>query len=405
MNKAKKESFIRRLKALGSTAVVLAGIGTTTFFGISSAYTHNQKKYSQILQDADSCDINLEVANNLAKQIYCNTIFRLKMNEESPVIVKCADNLTQKEVDMIEQITEYYNFIFSTINKNYKFEVKKEGEEIPFNSTIITYKNKNIKETALGETLPFPFLGGTGNNFIANATIFIDWNKIKDEDDAVIYHVLFHEFTHILGLGDVYYQGYHKNSSSINIETIMNTDNLNTGINYLYPNDYAILQALYSNEYKKHDSYADAVEVVNKKIDTYTKLFYQNYSKYLKEKLDVAKDLSISKFLKEEISWISQNSNYYKIKLYDNRTCELIITDKNGRILEKSNGKWLLNNGILHIRQLQIENANNYLSSYNENLKMNLQLSVYINENGSVGIYDGFNSWSNIQLNHATKPR
>ena len=37
--------------------------------------------------------------------------------------------------------------------------------------------------------------------------------------------------------------------------------------NILYPNDYAILQALYSNEYKKHNNYEDAVKVVNEKIE------------------------------------------------------------------------------------------------------------------------------------------
>ena len=54
-------------------------------------------------------------------------------------------------------------------------------------------------------------------------------------------------------------------------------------VNQLYPNDYAILQALYSNEYKKCNDYDEAVSIVKEKIQKYTESFYKYYSKHLKE--------------------------------------------------------------------------------------------------------------------------
>jgi len=318
--------------------------------------------------------------------------------------------LDQKEIAMIEAIVEYYNWIFSTINRNYSFEVKKENEEIPADATIVSFENDALESRVHGRMNPVVFSGGSGNNFINSARIVVDWEKIKTEEDAYIYYVLFHEFTHVLGLGDVYYQGDFKNTQRVELETIMNLENSRRGMNCLYPNDYAVLQALYSNEYNLTKNYEEAVNKVKGKIEEYTKIFYKKYGRYLKEKCGATSKMC-EKDVGSKIKWVRENggkTKWYEIELKKDGKCVFAIKDREGNKLETSEAEYIFVDNVLHIRGIMLENANNYDEySFSKDLKMKLLLSIYKDEFGELWAYDGMQYWTGVsmttQINIKTK--
>lgn len=233
--------------------------------------------------------------------------------------------------------------------------------------------------------------GENGEYYINRAKIDLDWEQIKDESDAFVYSVILHEFTHILGFNDVYYNSENKNTHIIDYTTVINTYT-DKKINCLYPNDYAVLQALYSNEYKKHDDYSEAIRIVNDKIESYTLSFYQYYSEFLTKNNAATNKMKISD-LKENIEWNEyfEDGTYNKIsiKFTKDGTCKFVIKNEKEEILEETNAEYLFENGFLFIRNIMINNSKNYNQNYDESLSMKLMLSIYVDENGIYVINDG----------------
>ena len=217
----------------------------------------------------------------------------------------------------------------------------------------------------------------------------MDWEDIKDYDDLFIFGVFLHEFGHSLGLGDVYYEGEDKLVDHLDMTTVMQRSGF---MNYaFFPNDYAILQALYSNEYKKHDNYEDAVKVVNEKIEKYTKSFYSYYANFLKGKITVKEDLKETD-IPRQLNWVGEynSNNYlnYSLTLKENNKCDFVIKDKNGKVLEECEGETIFVDGMLFVKRLLIKKASNYSGLYEGDLGMKLTFALYKNGSGNLEISD-----------------
>lgn len=378
----------------------LAGALIVGVSGIVSAitlhcYNYNkniiktQKPYYQIEMDAEALGADMEVALNKSKFYGLDKYIRLKMDEDKPVIVEYQEDMEQREIDIIKKVVEYYNKVFQTINENYKFEVKEDGQKIPKEYTSISFVNVDKPGRVVGESIARDDIRvGAGEWIVNKAEIQLDWEAIKDKEDAYIYGVALHEFSHAIGLGDVYINSYNQ----IDRSTVMHVDTWGD-INHLFPNDYAILQSLYSNEYKKNSTYEDAIKTVNEKIERYTNSFYKFYAKHLQEN-GIATNKMQEGEIPHNITWCNfkenKGMNFYELNINGNK-CEFILKDENGNCLQKSQGDVIFQDGILFLKGIVIDDASQYSHNYDflKGKKMKLMFSIYIDKNNNLVIDNG----------------
>jgi len=372
--------------AVGFGAGTLLGIVEHNMNDKSDKY-FNPKPYEYLLRDSENFGADMDIAFNSSNGKYDKPV-RLKFRDKIPVIVDCNENLDEREVKIVQDIVKYYNSIFSSINENYSFAIKTDETEISENDTVISVSNGVVGEAddlTYGNARKSFATNGERAGFILSANITIDWDEIKNEDDLFVYGVLLHEFAHCLGLGDVYFFEQDNQSACIDLSTMMNVGNEQVGV--LYPNDYAIFQVLYSNEYRKHENYEDAVKVVNEKIERYTKAFYKQYAAYLKESFDATGDLADADFF-EELEWggkyFSDSKKKMTLKFKENSKCDFAITDEKGEILETCEGKVFFADGILFVKNLVLTNGHNYSVMHKDGVPMKMMLSIYIDNNGDL---------------------
>lgn len=384
------------LKQIAIAGISAGVIGIGSLFSCVYLHLHQkhmdliatQKPYSQILIDSKSFNADMEVALNKSAFYKLDKYIRLKFEEDKPVIIEYDKNMEEREVNIIKQVIEYYNKVFQSINENYKFEVNETGKKISDDYTLISFVNADKPGNVVGESITTSDIKVTSGEWLVDkGLIQIDYEAIKDEEDAYIYGVAMHEFSHALGLGDVYL----KDKNVVDRTTVMHTDTWGK-INHLYPNDYAILQALYSNEYKKCENYNEAVKIVNEKIQKYTESFYKHYSKVLKEGL--ATDKLNRDELPQTINWKSFaqgiGTNLYTLNLNDDNTCELNIMNEKGNLLQRCEGNIIFEDGIMFLRNIVIDDASNYRPFYNifPGRKLKLTFSIYIDKNNNLVIDD-----------------
>lgn len=379
-----------------------AGIITLTtawyaFVGYLSHETNHMKSISQIRQDAQSFEADLGISHNFSKQVTGGFDFvRLKMQENEPVIIKCKEGFEGTELDCLKKVVEYYNKVFDTINENYSFHIVGSEEEVSDNCTIITVENGELSNEIAGcvadrKISAFPIDKGY---FFTKAQIILNLDRIKELGlgESVIERTLMHEMGHVLGLGDVYNSVGEKTRGCIYGTTFMQYD---TKINHLYPNDYAVLQTLYSNEYKKHDNYEDAVKVVNEKINNYKASFYKYCSDIINKR--ECDDLSPTRFKAiagTGFGWSKINKKgevrrKYYIHFNEDGTCLLSMYTKNGDLLETVGGTFLESNGVIFVEGINIENSNNYDPNDEEDLSHKMIFGIFGDLSGKYNILDG----------------
>ena len=397
----------KKMLAIASAGTILfSGIFTSSCMNISN-YVIDQKPYNYVLRDYQNFKVDTEIADALNYSCGYAKNMRLKFSDSKPVIVDCEEGMEVREKEIVQKIVDYYNMIFSTINDNYKFVIKNDSVALDSTDTVISVSNGDLSG-ALGQhvsNFEMPDLGeGT---FVVKSEIVLDWNAIKDMDDLYVFGVILHEFGHALGFGDVYYEGDVKNVSYMDMTTMMQLSNVVT--NVLYPNDYAVLQALYSNEYQKHDNYEDAVKVVNEKIANYTRKFYEYYAGIMKDRYG-ATDLLAEGEIGNNVTWFGDYTNNfdtnYELNFLENNKCELIIRDKTGNILEKGEGETLFVNGVLFVKRICLDRASNYAKLYDDSIGMKLMLCLYKNNDGNLIIRDATSfkiGEKNLQLKKVNK--
>ena len=377
---------------------IISVISTGTIIGssllaastlVAASDISNQKPYSQVLFDSESFNVDSSICNQLAFDHRADKYMRLKMSETKPVIIDCAYGLDSNAIEVVENVIAYYNDIFSTINDNYKFVVKSSGLSIHSTDTVIRVENATFKENVSGSFENYVNSPNTNEgNFFFKGCIKIDWNLAFKMGDEYAYYVFLHEFGHALGLGDVYYNGDYKNCDYVDMTTMMK---YGESLNKLFPNDYAMLQALYSNEYKKCKDYQEAVNIVNEKIKKYTHDFYSYYAQLLKEKSGASGILNVEN-IPSSISWDGNYNNNrhltYTISFISEEECQLTIMDLDGNVLESAKGEPLFVNGVCFIRNMYIENASNYTKMYPNDVSIKLMLSVYKNQKNELIVRD-----------------
>lgn len=378
-----KEITKKILAMVGASAILIGSSFAVSQLGVTSK-AENQKPYEYVLRDYENFNVDTYIVDLYNKAQFRDKHIRLKMDEDRPVVVDCKGNMDEEEKEIIEKVVNYYNDIFKTINENYKFVIKDDNIDVDKDDTVIYIYNASILGTAKGVYGKSSTVGDKENGlFVSKAQILVDWDNIKEmNDEALAYYVFFHEFGHALGLGDVYARGNHKNTDVLDMNTVMQVENdFNS---HLYPNDYAILQALYSNEYTKHNNYYDAVKVVNNKIEKYTEYFYKCYAEFLKSEFNVIENMDMNK-ISSKLSW---NGGYkssvdlkYELELRDDNTCLFTITNKKtGEILEQSVGETVIIDGVMFIRGLIINDASNYNEDFEKGNKIKLMFNVFVAE-------------------------
>lgn len=396
-----------QLATLASVAMILLN---TSFASKNVKYKtvdiSDQKPYHQIIKDSENLQADMYYIKT-----YENKLMRLKMDEDQPVIVTCEQGMEEREMSMIKKVIDYYNKIFSTINENYKFEIKDKEEK---DSTVINIKNKVTlasPEDTGGICAPREAIRAKdGDIYATKMLIELNWDYIKELSDPSAYYVILHEFTHAVGISDVYYQGEDKKFDIVNTKTMMNIRN-GGDVNCLYPNDYAMLQSLYSNEYKKHDNYDDAIKVVNEKIDKYTKSFYKYYAKCMKEKYQAVEDITPDEIKPGSKFYCNSLSNANKkmiIEFKENGKCTYTLTNNSGKTVEQTTGDWFIENGCVFIRNINLNNAKNYKEGLDSSLTMKLMISLTKDNLGHFVLNDGvttnfpkdFQTKENYGINH-----
>ena len=329
------------------------------------------KSYEQVLKDAKS--FNIKDMDSLYRNY--NTMYRLNLRTDRPTFVVLDDNMPQVEIEAIEDTVAYYNGILATINPRYKLEITYNRKNIKINDTTIFVHNVPLFGLAAGRHTPtsVKFESPT-NAYIISAQVWIDLRNEKSINYDYIYKIMIHEFAHALGIRDVYYDGIIKNIDILDMNTMMHPK-----IKYdtnLYPNDYAVLMAFYSDEYKKHSNYEDAKKVVNKKIEYYTYEFYQEQADYIKQ--TEHKDWSTINITPENIQQaLNLHNSIVKIESDNNSSCTLTVYDKDKNIVEQSTGDVLLINGVLFVNNITLNKPMHYNGVYKE-ATTPLQLAFHI---------------------------
>lgn len=397
----RNNELLKKAIALFASGVIFVGSASSCSFIKVADDRQNPKPYSNVVLDMKNFNADDTIAIRLKEQLNKDKYLRLKFNEDRPVFIECHKSIDEEQMKIISEVVDYYNDVFSTINENYRFEMKTDDTKVLLSDTVIRVENEKLKESTYGNAREFRTFDMGEGNLAYRALIKMDWQAIKDLNVNYAYYVFLHEMGHVLGLGDVYYEGDHKTSDHLDMTTIMQYGEVHDS---LFPNDYAVLQALYSNECTKHDNYEDAVRVVNEKIAQYTYNFYYAYAEFLKEERGAKGEL-LTKDIGENIRWQgifdSNNDLFYELSFMGDK-CKLTIKNENGDVLERTDGEVLEVNGVMFIRGLYITKASNYSKDYSEDFGMKLMLSIYKENSNEIILRDNlFHIMpTNVFVNH-----
>ena len=376
----KKKVLNTLVTAATTGAIVLSSAFASTVLSITDST--NQKSHNSVVKDMKSLNVDTGVVDNLVyNNKFSDRYIRLQIDEGKPVIIDILDKKTEDKKEILQDIVNYYNKIFKTINEDYSFKIKDENTKVSLTDTVIYVGDKISSSQFLGGFMGLytPDLGE--GCFVSGAYIQMNWESIEEYDDSndLAKYVLLHEIGHCLGLGDVYYKGKNKVCDYINYNTIMHRTDKNR-ILALYPNDYALLQSLYSKEYEKCGNYEEAVKIMKKKIETYTYNFYYAYANKLKEKGMSEIDLNIED-LPRNLTF--EGYNICEVNFLENNKCQLIIRNEEGKILESVIGDVLTANGVIFIRNIYFNNVSNYECTA-DSVGIKLMLSISISKEGNL---------------------
>ena len=340
------------------TGYIVALVGPELIAGAKPLF-EDYKNNETITQDALFFDANMDIANIYAdKTLFSTTYKRLPHNGDKPIFVFIDSSYTKDEVQLIENALDYYQELFTDINPNYKFEIvskEKAFAEKMLGNTVITFEGGEIPEYASGVNKSRPVL--VNPNFIRNNEI-----RIKSENLTPFeqYAIIIHELGHSFGLADSYHTEIKYHNSSFNqSETFLK-------LGMLYPNDVAILYAMYGENYRKDGLIVqEELEKSQGKFEEYKAKFYDKLSEVFQTTLNIQDkmqnlDTENFNFLNQSIYFYNQTTSrhekyYYQIKLLDEINAEFVIKDATQNVLYTTTTKFESHNGMIYLPAVHLE--------------------------------------------------
>lgn len=305
---SKKRSIAGKVLNAGMMAIIGAILIPET---LSATKMRNYKTNQQITFDAQYFDANMDIANIMGQNGNFKTTYkRLRHNGEKPIFVTISEKFSPDEVEAIKDVLNYYQQLFSKINSNYRFKVV-NGEKAIFEkmlgNTVINFdENTSLTQGYAGlNLLRANFLNP---NFLKTSRIYIDPSLTEAYDK---YYVYMHELAHAFGLGDVYETLTPNHYGN----TFLSGSAFAYEVNMLYPNDVAMLFAMYGESYRNGKKILpQELEKSQKAFEEYKQAFYQKAKQVICEQYS----LDASKIDKIDVDTI-QNKSLFHSRTYFNQ--------------------------------------------------------------------------------------
>lgn len=269
----KKKSIKNALKSV-VMATMYTTLGLITIPETMNAIkidTQNYKSNVQILEDAKHFNADMRVAEYFGSaNPFSKTKFkRLPHNNDAPIFVGVSEKFDAVEKDKIKNIFNYYEDLLSAINPHYKFKLVSQGE-----AYLQSLIGNNVLYFGEGDLLPGKYGVNFARSNLLNANFVKDSIiRIKDyfRSEQYQYYTFMHETAHSIGLGDIY-------TTEINHgDTFMYGSDFAVSMQMLFPNDVAMLYAMYGENFRNNDNKIDENKLASSKqsFEVYKDRFYE----------------------------------------------------------------------------------------------------------------------------------
>lgn len=316
----------------------------------------NYKSDEQIRSDADYFNADLRVANYFAQSnIITKTNFkRMPYNTNAPIYVGVSSQFDSEENSVINNVISYYGKLFENINSNYKFKIVNSFEA--YLLSIIGYNVIYIGEYDLKDYgLNLERANLVNFNFIKNSRILL---STKCESKGNMYYTLMHEMAHSFGLGDVY------SSENVHLDTLLSGSDFANKIEMLYPNDVAILYAMYGQNYNVEYNLNNALQ----SFESYKDEFYQKASLILQSEYSyenknyIEENILIDDTFNFESYYFNKELNTYtlykyQINILDEDNASVKIYGQNDNLLWQNETKYDYYDGAVYFPSLYFEKS------------------------------------------------
>ena len=360
---SKKKTLKTGLKKV-ATALLYTTLGLMVVPEISNVIkinTQDHKSNSQIIEDAHYFDADMRVAQYFGNSNFLiKTDFRrLPHNNDKPIYVGVSNVFDENEKVMIKDVLLYYEDLFSNINSHYKFKVVNVPEayfQSIIGNNVLYYFEKNINGEGLNASRP----NLLNFNFTKNSIITIDKNLT---DEVEKYYTVMHETAHCFGLGDVY------ETSVRHFDTFMHGSPLAHDVKTLYPNDVAMLYAMYGEDFRNEEeiNQTKLLQAQNS-FENYKDIFYDKAIKSITEKYlfnniaEIDQETINNKVFNFYMNIYNEKTLQleefiYKIKIDSEKDATFSITNEQNELLWQTPIKYDYYNGALFLPSVYFESG------------------------------------------------
>lgn len=321
----KKHKLAKIAKIVSITTLssaVLCQLSRSVFVS-AHRYFNNNDLISQV---ADKLDADMGL---MTYKKYDNQMIRLKPNDDGKISVYIAKDIPQNTHQNIENSLNYFNDIFSNINKKYNFTIvdfaKYSADKLLQKSTI-KFDYKVLEENTYAVNshiqslfeLPKKLIPESKNNgkYCISSTISLNktyFDKVEF-DDALQIHTIGHELLHSFGFADIY-------NKLTDFSTLMNVENMSI-TNEISPSDMSRLFTAYCDDYVNDDN-----TINYKKLDEikdYLNNYQTSYFTHIAETLKKSFNNKVYDFSNEELRHFYASYGLLNVKIQNDTQYEYV---------------------------------------------------------------------------------
>lgn len=378
------------------------------------AYSEKPKSNDMISQDAIYFDANMDVANLYGQNIVMPSDYkRFAHNGDKPIYVSIDDEFPASDVELIHQTLNYYEELFADINPNYRFEVVSELDAYVrqyTGSAVIRFDYGHIKYDGV--------LGYNKSRMNFMYWDFLRFAHIKLSEDAPSapkerYYILIHEMAHTFGLGDV----YSYLTDNVYQDTFLKHTETAEEMGMLYPNDVAMLHAMYGEKYRDGDKIIkQELEKSVKACQAYQDMFYDKLSEYVIE--DVCNQTYFRQMSSQDFGSFTysfnahtqntsglyggQYSTYeYEITQIDDKMARFVIKDEGNKIVTDIKTQYIIRSGVVLLPKVHLKKGP-YPNEKQESTPESFKMFAMYKEGASVKVVDLYRTFGRT-VNKETK--